>query len=66
MELHCDWKNSDCIETNEVNEDDQQQGPRRSKRNAAGIAKIWDKIEGEQGEYPQSSRTWIFATIRSK
>ena len=40
MELHCDWKNSDCIETNEVNEDDQQQGPRRSKRTAAGIAKI--------------------------
>ena len=31
---------SDCFETNEVNEDDQGQEPRRSKRTAAAVAKI--------------------------
>ena len=51
MELHCDWKHKDCIETNEVHEDEQGQEPRRSKRTAATVAKIKirDEIEDEQG-----------------
>ena len=51
MELHCDWKHKDCIETNEVHEDEQGQEPRRSKRTAAAVAKIKirDEIEDEQG-----------------
>ena len=51
MELHCDWKYNNCIRTNELNEDDQIQEPRRSKRTAAAVAKlkIGDKIEDKQG-----------------
>ena len=51
MELHCDWKYNDCIETNEMNEDEQIQKPRRSKRTAAAVAKlkIQDKIKDKQG-----------------
>ena len=51
MELNCDWKCNDCIETNKVNYDDQEQEPRRSKRTAAAIAKvkIRDKVEDEIG-----------------
>ena len=51
MELHCDWKYNNCIETNDVNKDDQVQKPRKSKRTAAAVAKIKirDKIEDEQG-----------------
>ena len=51
MELHCYWKYNDRIETIEVNDDDQEQEPRRSNRTAAAIAKIKirDKIEDEQG-----------------
>ena len=49
LELHCDWKYNDCIETNEMN-DEQVQEPRRSKRTAAAVAKlkIRNKIEDEQ------------------
>ena len=51
MELLCDWKYNDYIETNEVNEDDQVQESRRSKRTAAAVAKIKirDNIKDEQG-----------------
>ena len=51
MELHYDWKYNDCIKTNELNEDDQIQEPRRTKRTAAAVAKLKtrDKIEDEQG-----------------
>ena len=51
MELLCDWKYNDYIETNEVNEDDQVQESRRSKRTAATVAKIKirDNIKDEQG-----------------
>ena len=51
MELLCDWKCNDYIETNEVNEDDQVQESGRSKRTAAAVAKnkIRDNIEDEQG-----------------
>ena len=51
MELQCYWKYNNFIETNEVNEDEQVQEPRRSKRTAAAVAKlkIRDKIEDEQG-----------------
>ena len=51
MELHCDWIYNNCIETNDVNKDDQVQKPRKSKRTAAAVAKIKirDKIEDEQG-----------------
>ena len=54
MELHCDWKYNNCIETNDVNKDDQVQKPRKSKRTAAAVAKIKirDKIEDEQGAPP--------------
>ena len=40
---------SDCIETNEVNYDDQEQESKISKRTAAAITKvkIRDKIEDE-------------------
>ena len=50
MELHCDWKYNDCIKTNEMNEDEQVQEPRRPKRTAAAVAKIKirDKIEDKQ------------------
>ena len=49
MELHCDWKYNDCIEINEVNDDDQE--PRKSKRTTAAIAKIKIRVksEGKQG-----------------
>ena len=40
MELHCDWKYNDCIKTNEMNEDDQVQEPRRSKKPAAAVSKL--------------------------
>ena len=40
MELHCDWKYNNCIRTNELNEDDQIQEPRRSRRTAAAVAKL--------------------------
>ena len=51
LHLHCDWKYSDYIKTNEVNDDGQEQQSRTSKRTAAAIAKmkIRDKIEDEQG-----------------
>ena len=51
MELLCDWKYNDYIKTNEVNEDDQVQESRRSKRTAAAVAKIKirDNIKDEQG-----------------
>ena len=51
MELFCDWKYNDYTETNEVNEDDQVQESRRSKRTAAAVAKnkIQDNIEDKQG-----------------
>ena len=51
MELLWDWKYNDYIETNEVNEDDQVQESRRSKRTAAAVAKnkIQDNIEDKQG-----------------
>ena len=40
MELHCDWKYNNCIKTNEMNEDDQVQEPRRSKKAAAAVSKL--------------------------
>ena len=40
MELHCNWKYNNCIKTKELNEDDQIQEPRRSKRTAAAVAKL--------------------------
>ena len=40
VELHCDWKYNNCIKTNELNEDNQIQEPRRSKRTAAAVAKL--------------------------
>ena len=40
MMLYCHWKYNVCFENNEVNEDDQGQEPRRSKRTAAAVAKI--------------------------
>ena len=51
LHLHCDWKYSDYIKTNEVNDDGQEQKSRRSKRTTAAIAKIKirDKIEDKQG-----------------
>ena len=51
MELHYDWKYNDCITTNELNEDNQIQEPRRIKRTAAAVAKlkIRDQNEDEQG-----------------
>ena len=51
MELHCNWKYNDCIATNEINEDDQLQEPKRSKRTTVAVAKlkIRDNIENEQG-----------------
>ena len=44
-------KFNNCIEANKVNEDDQVQEPKRSKRTTAAIAtmKIQDKNEEEQG-----------------
>ena len=50
MQLYCDWKYNDCIETNEVN-DDQEQEPRRFKNTAASIGKIkiCYKFEDEKG-----------------
>ena len=48
-----DWKDNDCIETNEIKEDDQEQEPRRSKisKNCSSHRqiKIRDKIKDEQG-----------------
>ena len=51
LHLHCDWKYSDYIKTNKVNDDGKEQKSRRSKRTAAVIVKmkIRDKIEDEQG-----------------
>ena len=40
MDLHCDWKYNDCIETNEVNDDKEEQELRTSKRTAAAITKV--------------------------
>ena len=51
LHLHCDWKYSNYIKTNEVNDDGQEQKSRRSKRTTAAIGKIKirDKIEDKQG-----------------
>ena len=51
LHLHCDWKYSDYIKTNKVNDDGQEQKSRRSKISAAAIPKMEIKgnIEDEQG-----------------
>ena len=58
IELRCDWKHNDGIENNEMNEDEQGQEPRRSKRTAAAAAKKKFEMRLKMNKgYLQSSRT---------